>query len=43
MVKGGLEFPAEVIAGIGSHSFASLHDRMPVGNVTRLGHGLSER
>lgn len=29
--------------GIGSHSLASLHDRMPVGNFTRWGQGLLER
>ena len=43
MLKGGLEFPAEAIVAIGSHSLASLHDRMPVGNFTRWGQGLLER
>jgi hypothetical protein len=34
---------SRAIVGIGSHSFASLHDRTPVGNFMRLGQKLLER
>jgi hypothetical protein len=40
VLKGGLEFPAEALVGIGSHSLALLHDRVLVGNFTHSGEGL---
>ena len=43
VLKGVLEFATEAIEGIGSHSLAALHARMPVGNFTRWGQGLFKK